>query len=131
MSGTVAVTIPVGVFQDHPLNTAATTDAWYWFTANRWYDVTYYAVASSHVPSVGVHNCQLAGNCLTVTNGTPATNVRALLGLAGRSLNGTVGSNRTLADFLDSTENQNLNSAFEQNRISKTFNDRFVVISNY
>src|SRR5262249_51019504 len=50
-SATVQVTIPIGVFADHPLNTAVSTDAWYWFTANRWYEVTYYAVAASHLAS--------------------------------------------------------------------------------
>lgn len=129
-STTVQVTVPIGVFQDHPLNTALSTDNWYWFTANRWYDVTYYAVAASHTPS-GAHNCTSASDCITVTNGTPSSNIRAVLALAGRSLNGTSGSNRALSDFLDSTENQNGDRAFEQKTVNKSFNDRFITVSNY
>ncbi|MDQ5850432.1 MAG: hypothetical protein M3544_15845, partial [Pseudomonadota bacterium] len=103
----------------------------YWFIANRWYDVTYYAIAASHAPSGALHNCQTVADCIAVSGGTPSTNVRATLALAGRSLAGTVGSNRAFTDFLDTAENQNVDRNFEQNRVSRNFNDRFITVSNY
>ena len=60
-----------------------------------------------------------------------ASGVRATLVLAGRSLTGAARPNATLTDFLDTAENQDGNSAFEQKKVSKTFNDRFVTLSNY
>lgn len=130
-SNTATVTVPIAVFQDHPLLIPAATDPWYWFIANKWYDVTYYAIAPSHAPSGAPHNCQTVADCIAVSGGTPPTNVRATLALAGRSLAGTVGSNRALADFLDTAENRNVDGNFEQNKVSRNFNDRFVTVSNY
>jgi hypothetical protein len=130
-SNTATVTVPIAVFADHPLLIPAPTDPWYWFIANKWYDVTYYAVAPSHAPSGALHNCQTVADCIAVSGGTPPTNVRATLALAGRSLAGTVGSNRALTDFLDTAENQNVDRNFEQNKVSRNFNDRFVTVSNY
>jgi hypothetical protein len=130
-SSTATVTVPIAVFQDHPLLIPAATDPWYWFIANKWYDVTYYAIAPSHAPSGALHNCQTVADCIAVAGGTPPTNVRATLALAGRSLTGTAGSNRALADFLDTAENQNVDRNFEQNKVSRGFNDRFITVSNY
>lgn len=130
-TGSATITVPVTVFQDHPLVNPASTDAWYWFTANRWYDVTYYAIAASHAPSGAPHNCQTVADCIAVSGGTPPTDVRATLALAGRSLAGTVGTNRALADFLDTAENQNVDRNFEQSKVSRNFNDRFITVSNY
>jgi len=92
--------------------------------------VTYYAVSQDHVPG-GVRNCTSSLNCLNVSSelGTPLTNRYAILALAGRSVTGTTGANRVIGDFLDTTENTNFNSVFEQKRFSKTFNDRFVNVS--
>ncbi len=130
-TGSATITVPITVFQDHPLVSPATTDAWYWFIANRWYDVTYYAIAASHAPSGAPHNCQTVADCIVVSGGTPSTGVRATLALAGRSLAGTVGTNRALTDFLDTAENQNVDRNFEQNKVGRNFNDRFITVSNY
>jgi len=137
-NGSVTVTVPIGVFQDHPFlsaagptpsNTATTPVAWFWFLVNKWHHVTYYAVAPLHTPGA-------AGNCagatcisVSVQGGTALSDKRAVLALAGRSLLGTSGANRALSDFLDSTENTNLDLVFEQAKSNKFFNDRFVSLS--
>jgi hypothetical protein len=71
----------------------------------------------------------VTANCVTVNkyDGT-SSSVGVVIALAGRSLNGTVGASRTLADFLDGGET-GASLTFPQNRISKTFNDRFVTVS--
>ena len=96
---------------------------------NKWHHVTYYAVAPLHTPGA-------AGNCagatcisVSVQGGTALSDKRAVLALAGRSLLGTSGANRALSDFLDSTENTNLDLVFEQAKSNKFFNDRFVSLS--
>jgi hypothetical protein len=135
ISTTQTVRIPITVFADHALLNPASGDAAYWYLYNKWYDVTYYAVAPKHLVT-GARNCNPAGAadaaCLNVTvqGGASLTNRRALVALAGRSLNGTAGSNRALGDFLDAAENTDLDTDFVQNRANQTtFNDRFVSIS--
>ena len=135
----VIVRIPIGVFQEQIVN-PATSDTWYWFTANNWHRVTYFAVASPNTPG-GSRNCTGASNCLGVTFdvGTSLNDKRAILALAGRSVKDTTGTTRALDDFLDTATNVDVNSTFEQKRISRAgitglaprggFNDRFVSIT--
>ncbi|HUQ24060.1 MAG TPA: hypothetical protein VM140_00220, partial [Burkholderiales bacterium] len=129
---TVTVNVPITVFPEHSFVNPTTADAWYWYLANNWHQVTYYAVSQDHVPG-GARGCASPGfaNCLNVNFevGTSLTNKQAILVLAGRSVTGTTSANRIIADFLDTTENTNFNSTFEQKRFSKTFNDRFVNVS--
>jgi hypothetical protein len=130
--------VPLTMFPDHPFldaagptpsSTGTVPVAWFWFLVNNWYQVTYYAVAPLHTPG-GAGNCSGA-TCISVTvqGGTALSGKRAVLTLAGRSLVGTSGSNRALSDFLDSTENTNLDLVFEQSKSNRSFNDRFVSIS--
>src|SRR6185503_12883556 len=99
-NGSAVITIPTAnAFQDHAFVNPATTDAWYWFTANKWHEVTYYAVAPSHLPSGATHNCQSAADCLNLTGGTPSSNIRSVVVLAGRSLTNATRPNATLSDF--------------------------------
>ncbi len=130
-SNTANVSIPIGVFADHPLVRPAPTDPWYWFITNNWHHVTYYAVASSHTPSGATHNCTTAADCLTVAQTTPANNVRAIVVLAGRSLAGAARPNGNLNDFLDSAENRDGDRTYEQKRVDNTFNDRVLSVGNY
>ncbi|MND04459.1 hypothetical protein D3C83_247320 [compost metagenome] len=51
-----------------------------------------------------------------------------MLVLAGRSLQGTIGSNRAIGDFIDAP-NVSFASTFTQKRVDKTFNDRFIGIN--
>lgn len=130
-TGSGTITIPITVFQDHAFLNPADTDAWYWFFWNNWHEVTYYAVAASHTPAGATHNCSTVGDCISVTGLTPSTGHRAVITLAGQSLTRTTRPNASLADFLDGAENANGDRVFEQQTVTKSFNDRFVSLSNY
>jgi hypothetical protein len=137
-SGSATVTIPITVFQDHALVNPGIGDAWYWFTANKWYEVTLYAAATSHLPSAATHNCSSAGDCLTLAGGSPSSNIRALVVLAGRSLTGTPRPNANIADYLEDVSgyaapapNRDGDRNLVQGTLRRTYNDRFVTVSNY
>ncbi len=131
-SGTIAnVTMPITIYQDHPFLNPSSSDAWYWFFANKWHHHTFYAVAQSHLPSGTTHNCSTAGDCILVTGATPSTGIRASTTLTGRNLTSAPRAYTGLAGFLDTTENRNGDRTFEQLKVSRTFNDRFVPVSNY
>jgi hypothetical protein len=133
-SKTVIVTVPITVFADHPLLNPSTGTAWRWYTANNWHHVTYYAIAPSHAPSGPVHDCVAAGNCLSVSGSSPSSTLRAMLVLAGRTLGAPPASprpNGDLNDFLDSAENRDADTTYEQNRIDANFNDRVITLSKY
>lgn len=131
-SGTAVITIPIGVFADHALINPATSDAFYWFAANKWQEVTYYAVAPSHLANGAVHNCSSAADCLSLTGGTPSANIRAMLVLAGRSLSGTARPNGTLSDFLEDASNRDGDRTFVWSQPRRaSYNDRFVSAGNY
>jgi hypothetical protein len=132
ISNTVTITAPITAFADHSFLTAASqapSTPWFWFLANKWHHVTYYAVAPLHAPG-GAGNCSGA-SCISVTmqGSTNLSDKRAVLALAGRSVQGTAGANRALNDFLDDTTNTDLDRSFKQYRSNKFFNDRFVSIS--
>jgi hypothetical protein len=128
---TRTVTVPITIFPEHPFVNPTTADAWYWYLANNWHQVSYYAVAPNHVPG-GSRDCVNPGyaNCLNVNFdvGTSLTNKQAVLVLAGRSLQGTIGSNRVIGDFIDAP-NVSFASTFTQKRVDKTFNDRCIGIN--
>lgn len=134
-NGSSTVTIPITVFQDHPfLNpsppASGAQDNAYWFLANNWHYVTYYAVAPLHTPGAA-GNCTGA-TCISVNapaGGTPITGSRAVLVLAGRNVLAVPRTYASLGQLLDTAENQNLDTTFEQNRVNKAFNDRFVSLS--
>jgi hypothetical protein len=132
-TGNATITVPISMFQNHPLANPVSTDSWYWFVTNKWHEVTYYAVAPSHLPSAAAHNCTTAlpsNDCLALTNGNPAANLQSLLVLAGRSMTNLARPNANLADFLDAA-NGDGDRTFVQNKVGAAFNDRAVVISNY
>jgi len=60
--------------------------------------------------------------------GVQENNKRALVLLAGRSLPNQARPSTALANFLESTENTNLDTLFEQPRIDASVNDRAIVI---
>jgi hypothetical protein len=139
-TASATVRVPLTVFKESLVN-PATSDAWYWFAANNWHHVTYFAMASPNMPG-GARNCSGTASCLAVTFdvGASLTSKRAVLALAGRSVSGTMGASRTLADFLDTASNIDFNSSFEQKRVSRAgilgtnagngaFNDRFVTVT--
>jgi hypothetical protein len=129
-----SLSIPVLVLADHSFLDPTTTGAGAtgWYLRNRWHEVTYYAVASGYSPAglPGTPACTTGTNCLTVRNTTPDDNKRSVLLLAGRSRLGTVGANRTLADFLDSAENQSVDGTFEKLPVGSLSNDRVIVVDS-
>ena len=107
-----------------------------WFMRNRWYRMTYYAVASGHTSAILPSNrsCTTGSTCLTVTSTdgarpiTPAGGQRVILILAGRSLSSSSRPNGMLTDYLESG---NATGAFIRQVVSRnTFNDRVVVVSS-
>jgi hypothetical protein len=132
------ITVNIAILRDHPLldPTDSTTG---WFVRNEWYRLAYYAVAQGHtaaaLPSAPACTTGGAGaaGCLSVANVTPAGAQRAILVLAGRSINGSVRPSSTLGDYL---EFGNATAAYERQPVStaidatlkKPFNDRVVVL---
>ena len=129
--------VPILVFADHAFLDSTTTGngATGWFLRNKWHELSYYAVASGHTPSIlpSAPSCTTGTTCLSATNLTPAGTQRAMLILTGRSINGTGRPSATLANYL---EFGNATAAYERWPVSTAstptlknpFNDRFVVI---
>jgi len=128
---------------DHPLLDASTTGpgATGWFVRNEWYRLLYYATVAGHTATTLPPSCITMSTCLSVANGdptrpiTPAGGQRAILILAGRSINGSTRPSATLGNYL---EFGNATGAFERRPVStavaaalkKPFNDRIVVINS-
>jgi len=125
---------PISVFHDHPLLYSQDSN-FGWFTRNKWEEVTYYAVANGYSPAglPAQPACTTGSNCLTVTNVTPSGGQRAMLILAGRSINGSTRPSATLSDYLEfgnatgSYESQTVSRANAAS-LKKPFNDRIVVV---
>lgn len=133
----------LGTFPDHPLldtrPQAYTTVATGWFMRNEWYRLTYYAIAPGHTTATlpGTPACTAGGTCLAVTNVAPTAAQRAILILAGRSINGSARPSAALADYL---EFGNATAAFEKQPVKKAlavdvatkspFNDQIIVVES-
>ncbi|MGA8051314.1 MAG: hypothetical protein WCA09_14145 [Burkholderiales bacterium] len=116
------------VLADHPLlDRDEPTSGW--FVRNEWFRLVYYAFAPQFAPG-GAGGCSETEpvTCLQVANLEPANKQRAILVLAGRSLADAPRPNSRLADFLDSEENRNGDSRFEQRPVGAAFNDRIVAL---
>jgi hypothetical protein len=104
-----------------------------WFARNEWFRHVYYAVAGNYVWS-GSGTCSdiPAVTCLRVANlpiAADQTKQRALLILMGKRVGAQTRPSANLADYLDSPENRNLDSIFEQLKVGVSANDRFLSIS--
>lgn len=108
-----------------------------WFIKNEWYRLTYYVVSPGHLPGGSGSCTALPGtpSCLTVNNmpssyALPNTNKRALLTLAGRSLNASTRPSSNLANYLE-RENATPADFILEHRVGTTpsINDRVVVVS--
>lgn len=106
-----------------------------WFNSNEWYKQTYYAVSPGYAPGgAGTCNPSSSPYCLTVDNVTsPTDNKRAIIILAGRSLNGASRPNGTNSDYLEAKNVSTGDYAFEHSVRRTTgaveINDRVVVIA--
>jgi hypothetical protein len=134
------ITLNIGILADHALIDPGDS-AIGWFVRNEWYRLAYYAVASGHTATVlpAARSCTTGGTCLSVANGDPARTItpvggqRALLILAGRSINGSTRPSAAIGDYF---EFGNASGAFERQVVSTTdnaslkrpFNDRVVVV---
>jgi hypothetical protein len=121
-----SVSIPIEVLSDHALLDPQ-SPATGWFVRNDWHQLAYYAVSAGHVAASSTpRTCGLApAECLTAAGGRRA---RAVLVLAGRSLAGKSRPSADLADYLDSDENRNRDTVFEQRRANRAFNDRILLV---
>ena len=115
-------------FGDHALldSNDATTG---WFVRNEWYKVMYYAIAPGFAPGGGAA-CSDSGSitCVQVTNMADPTKQRAVVALTGRALS-SLGQSRpssALQNYLDASENTDLDRIFVQSKVGSAFNDRFV-----
>jgi|CXWL01.1.fsa_nt_gi hypothetical protein len=99
-----------------------------WFARNEWFRHVYYAVADTYAWT-GSGTCTPSVSCIQVTNMTDATKQRALLVVMGRRFGTQIRPSAALTDYLDSTENRNLDGNFEQLKVGSLSNDRFITIS--
>ena len=85
-----------------------------WFVRNEWYRNFYYSVAQDNtaavLPSVG--GCD-SSNCLRFNN-APSRNFRVLLLMAGSRLHTQSRPSSTLTDYLDTGQNTDLGTIYEQ-----------------
>jgi hypothetical protein len=94
------ITFDRRVITDHSLlDTADATTGW--FARNEWFRTAYYAVAQRYTATTLPPACTTGTNCLSVANVAPTGAQRALLILAGRSINGNARPSATLADYLE------------------------------
>jgi len=124
------------VIGDHPMMT--TSDATLgWFARNEWFRQMYYATVSGYTASTlpSTPACTTGGSCLSIANVSPSAAQRAMMILAGRSINGTARPSATLANYL---EFGNATAAFESQTVSRAgpaalkrpFNDRILVVDS-
>jgi hypothetical protein len=101
-----------------------------WFVRNEWYRLLYYAVAEGQTAAYKASlPCTTGTNCVRLTSGgVQQDNKRALVLLAGRSLRNQTRPSAALADFLDTTQNTDLGTLYEQVRIDASVNDRVIVV---
>ena len=117
----------------------------YWFIANEWYRQTYYAVSPGYLPGGG-GSCTarptppaapVSPSCLLVGNLRPtytvANDKRAIVILAGRSLNGTARPSASIGNYMEGANVTALTTtpyAYENRSGAPTsINDRVVVVS--
>jgi hypothetical protein len=126
-SGAFRIRIEREVIGDHALLDAndPTTG---WFARNEWYRLLYYAIAQGETAaSLPSPACTTGTNCLTL-GAAPDDNKRALLIFEGRSLGAQTRPSSTLSDFLETAENTNLDTFFEQPKFTVSVNDRVIVV---
>ena len=90
------------VMGDHAL-LSSTDPTMGWFVRNEWYRLLYYATVAGHTAAAlpAAPSCTTGGTCLSVANIAPAGAQRAVLILAGRSINGSARPSAVLADYLE------------------------------
>jgi len=112
-----------------------------WFISNEWYRLVYYMVSPGYLPGAGASCTALPGtpSCLTVNNmpayySSPSTDKRALLILAGRSLNGSARPSSSLGDYFEGQNTTPSDYIFEHGagKLTSTaaaINDKVIIIA--
>ncbi len=127
--------VPAQATMDHPLLDASTASATGWFLRNEWHKLTYYAAAPGYTAAAAAPRaCATGTSCLSIANVSPAGAQRAILILAGRSINGSARPSAALGDYL---EFGNATAAYERRAVgantlvpAQRFNDRIVVMGS-
>jgi hypothetical protein len=149
-SASVSVTIPMNPADPAKLSVSKIASADFgdtagWFNANEWYRQIYYAVSPGYLPGGG-GSCTprpmppaaaVPPSCLRVNNLSPAyaatDDKRAILILAGRSLNGNPRPSASIGDYLEGANATALTTSpyvFEhRSGVPTSINDRVVVVS--
>jgi len=126
-SAAFRIRIERSVIGDHPLLDASDPTTG-WFVRNEWYRLLYYAVAQGQTVAYKASlPCTTGTSCVTV-GAAPDDNKRALVVLEGRGLGSQTRPSAALANYLETTENTNLDTTFEQPRVSAGVNDRVIVV---
>ncbi len=101
-----------------------------WFVRNEWYRLLYYAVAQGETAAYKASlPCTVGTNCLRYRNaGVQQDGKRSIVLLAGRGLGNQTRPSATLTDFLDTPENYDLGTLYEQARIDQSVNDRVIIV---
>lgn len=118
------VSFPIEVLADHPLTDPDNTTTG-WFVKNNWHHLVYYAFASNFLAD-GTHTC--ADPCITVTNLAPTGKQRAILIFAGRALGAQTRPSGNESDYFEDLENYDGDRTYVKPTISRTTNDRVVVV---
>jgi len=120
------INIDKAVVGDHSLLSSSDPTTG-WFVRNEWYRLLYYATVqkrtAGQLPSA--LGCTAPANCLTVTTNTvtthaTATNLSAILILAGRSINGSARPSSVLADYLEFGNRTGSATSYEQQTITNS-----------
>ncbi|MBI3042468.1 MAG: hypothetical protein HYY78_06550 [Betaproteobacteria bacterium] len=106
-----------------------------WFAANKWQEVTYYAVSPCRVGAIGALQFILDIFCSGLGDVTVDSNpsVHAVVFTTGRALSGQTRPSTLVTDYLDivqpgnSNENQDLDDVFISPVRSGTNNDRLLI----
>ncbi len=117
------------VFSDHALLDSGDSTTG-WFVGNEWHKLVYYAVAQGHT-GTSTPSCTTSSNCITVANVAPSGAQRAILILAGRSVNGSARPSAVLSNYLESG---NATGSFVKQTVTTStgsaFNDRIAVVDS-
>lgn len=133
--------VPGNASSDHSLldgraaSSVPTPPSTAWFMRNEWHKLVYYALSPGYAASDAAPRACALGTCLSATNVTPTGLQRAILVLAGRSIDGSARPSAMLGNYL---EFGNATAAYERRTVSASnaiapaqrFNDRIVVIDS-
>jgi hypothetical protein len=118
------VNIPVDIVTDHAVVNSTDPTAG-WFLSNDWHKLAYYAVSPGNTPgSAGTCTAGGSPDCLTVSSASGSTFSNAVLVLSGRNLGSGARPSSLLTSYLEGGNADGTNLVFDNQKVSRTFNDR-------